>query len=392
MDNRNEFKHLLKTNIREYGMFIALAVIVVFFAIFTPNNAFISPRNISNLINQFGYIAVLSIGMTLVIVIRHIDLSVGSLAGFIGAAIALLMIERGIPMHLAIPIVLILGIVIGTFSGTLVAKVGMPAFVVTLAGMMIWRGGLLQLTARTGTINIPIESFNAIGNGFIPDIPILEGYHFITLLIGALGILLSIALQFRARMTKIKYGFTVPPMSIFVLKLAFLAVIMGYIINVLSQHNGLSWTLVIVIAVVIVYHFITNKTVLGRHIYAVGSNPEAAKLSGISVSKITLFVFGSMGFLAALSGILFAARLRAATTTAGDLFELDAIAGAYVGGVSATGGVGKVTGSVIGALVMASLINGMQLMGRGTSEQLIVRGVILAIAVAFDVISRRKNR
>jgi len=392
MSYLKEFKTLLTTNMREYGMFIALFVIVAFFTIFTPNNVFISPRNISNVINANGYIAVLAVGMTLIIVIRHIDLSVGSLAGFLGAAVTIMMIEHHIPMQLAIPVVLLIGAVIGVFSGFLVAKIGMPAFVVTLAGMMAWRGALFQATQRTGTILIGIEEFNAIGNGFIPDIAILEGYHFLTLVIGAIGVVLAIFFQFRARRTKISYGFDVPSMPIFLAKLVFITAAIGYLSMVLSQHNGLSWTVVIVIVVVFVYQFITSKTVLGRHIYAVGSNPEAAKLSGISVSKITFFVFGSMGFLAALSGIMFTARLQAATVTAGELFELDAIAGAFVGGVSSAGGVGKVTGSIVGALVMASLTNGMQLMGRGTAEQHMVRGIVLAAAVAFDVISRRKSR
>jgi len=392
MSYLKEFKNLLRANIREYGMFIALFIIVIFFSVFTPNNVFISPRNITNLINANGYIAVLSVGMTLVIVIRHIDLSVGSLAGFLGMMVAMMMIEQHIPMGLAIPLVLLLGIVIGIFNGFLVAKVGMPAFVVTLAGMMAFRGALLQIGQRTGTLLIGIEEFNAIGNGFIPDIPVLEGFHFITLVVGALGAVLSIIFQFRSRRTKQSYGFDVPSMPIFLAKLLFITAAIGYLSLVLSQHNGLSWTVMIVIVVVFIYQFVTTKTILGRHIYAVGSNPEAAKLSGISVSKITIFVFGSMGLLSALSGILFTARLQAATINGGELFELDAIAGAFVGGVSSAGGVGKVTGSIIGALVMASLTNGMQLMGRGTAEQHIVRGLVLAAAVAFDVISRRKNR
>jgi putative multiple sugar transport system permease protein len=377
---------------REYGMFIALFAIVVFFTISTPNNVFISPRNISNLINQNGYIAVLAVGMTLVIVIRHIDLSVGSLAGFLGAVVTIMMVEQNISMFLAIPAVLVIGAIIGMFNGLLIAKVGMPAFVVTLAGMMGFRGGLFQITQRTGTILIGIEEFNNIGNGFIPDIAVSENFHFLTLTIGAIGIILFILFQFRARWAKQRYKFDVPSMPIFIGKLLFIMAAIGYLSMVLAQHNGLSWTVIIVLVVVIIYHFITSKTVLGRHIYAVGSNPEASKLTGISVSKITVFVFGSMGMLAALSGVLFTARLQAATINAGEFFELDAIAGAFVGGVSSAGGVGKVTGSIIGALVMASLTNGMQLMGRGTSEQHIVRGIVLLIAVAFDVISRRRSR
>lgn len=386
----NELRTLLKRNIRDYGMFIALFVIMLVFSILT-NGVFMSPRNISNLINSMGYIAVLAVGMTLVIVIKHIDLSVGFLAGFTGAVAAILLTRYGWPVALVIPAVLVLGGLVGLVNGFLVANMRIPAFVVSLAGMMIFRGALLQVTTRTGTIIVPNRSFNAIGNGFIPDIDILSGYHFVTLLIGALGILFYILSEIKTRKTKISYNFEITSMPIFVAKLVFIALLIGYVTRILAMYNGMSWTVVIVLVVVAVYHFMTNRTVLGRYIYAVGGNGEAAALSGIDVKKITYFVFASMSMLAALSGILYTSRLQSATTTAGTLFELDAIAAAYVGGVSATGGVGKVTGSVIGALVMASLTSGMNLMGVGTSYQYIIRGAILVLAVIFDVMTRNRK-
>ncbi|MCL2592544.1 MAG: sugar ABC transporter permease [Defluviitaleaceae bacterium] len=385
-----ELKTLLRQNMRDYGMFIALFVIIIFFNVAT-NGIFMSARNVSNLINATGYIAVLAVGMTLVIVIRHIDLSVGFLAGFVGAVVALLMTEQGLSVGIAVPIALALGMAAGFVNGLFVAKVGMPAFVVSLAGMLIFRGALIQATQRTGTIMIPNQNFNAIGNGFIPDIVILQDFHFLTLILGACAIGIYIFTEFRARAAKKKYNFKVISSPIFIVKLALISAAIGYLSFVLASFNGLSWTVIIVIAVTLVYHFVTTKTVLGRHIYAIGSNPEAARLSGINVSKITLIVFGSMGFLSALSGILYTARLQSATVTAGTLFELDAIAAAYVGGVSSAGGVGKVTGSIIGALVMASLTNGMNLMGVNISYQYIVRGAVLIAAVAFDVISRNKK-
>ncbi|WDC84355.1 sugar ABC transporter permease [Caloramator sp. mosi_1] len=391
MDFIKEAKQLLKQNVRDYGMYIALAVIMLIFTLGT-GGLFISSRNISNLINQTGYIAVLSVGMTLVIVIRHIDLSVGYVAGFLGAVIAILLTKYGTPVPVAILVALILGLLIGLFNGYLIANVGIPAFVATLAGMLVFRGALLLATEGTGTIIIPNESFNAIGNGFIPDIANIKGVHLLTLIIGACTILFYIYSEYKTRKNKLKYNFEVISKQMFILKLIFISLIIGYVTWILSGYNGLSWTVVIVIIVVLVYHTITTKTSLGRHIYAVGGNPEAAKLSGIDVSKITLIVFGSMGLLAALSGILYTARLQSATTTAGTLFELDAIAAAYVGGVSAAGGVGKVTGSIVGALVMASLINGMNLMGVGISYQYIIRGVVLAAAVIFDVKTRNKSR
>lgn len=390
MELFNDLKTMLKKNIRDYGMFIALFFIMLVFSILS-DGVFMSPRNISNLINSMGYIGVLAVGMTLIIVIRHIDLSVGYLAGFLGAAAALMLAVYKMPVFVVIPIVLLMGILIGLFNGFLVATMRIPAFVVSLAGMLIFRGALLQVTVRTGTIIVPNDSFNAIGNGFIPDINLIPGYHTITLLIGVLGIILYVFSQFSNRKNKKKYNFEIVPVKIFYIKMVFISAIIAYVTWILAKYNGISWTVVIMAIIVALYHFMTTKTVLGRHIYAVGGNPEAATLSGIDVRKVTLFVFASMSMLAALSGILFTARLQSATTTAGTGFELDAIAAAFVGGVSAAGGVGKVTGSIIGALVIASLTSGMNLLNVGISYQYMIRGAILILAVAFDVITRNKK-
>lgn len=382
---------VLRQNIREYGMYIALFVIMIIFAI-TTEGIFISSRNLSNLLNQTGYIAVLAVGMTLVIVIRHIDLSVGFLAGFMGAVAAIALVSWGLPTILVIPLVLALGALAGLITAFPVAQLGIPSFVASLAGWLIFRGALQLVTEGTGTIIIPDAAFNAIGNDFIPDLPLggfLEGTHKLTLLIGIVAIVLYIIGELNSRRQKRAYDFEVLPISIFVLKMAFISVLVGAITWVLAGYRGLSWTVVIMLLVVGIYHFITTQTVLGRHIYAVGGNPEAAELSGINVKRITYLIFASMGMLSSLSGILFASRLQSATTTAGTLFELDAIAAAYVGGVSAAGGVGKVTGSIIGALVMTSLTSGMNLMGVGIAYQYIVRGAVLAAAVIFDVSTRR---
>ncbi|MBP8240839.1 MAG: hypothetical protein KAX36_00575, partial [Thermoflexales bacterium] len=358
------FQNLQKTlrqNIREYGMYIALFVIMLIFTI-TTEGIFISPRNISNLLNQTGYIAVLAVGMTLVIVIRHIDLSVGFLAGFLGAIAAVALVQWNLPVYVVIPLVLVLGAIAGLITALPVAQLGIPSFVASLAGWLIYRGLLLLVTEGTGTIIIPDATFNALGNSYIPDLPemaFLPGVHKITLLLGLVGIVLFILGQVNDRKQKQAYNFEILPMDLFILKLVFVSAIVGAITWVLSGYNGLSWTVVIVLVVLAIYHFVTTQTVLGRHIYAVGGNPEAAELSGINVKRIIYVVFGSMGMLSALSGILFTARLQSATTTAGTLFELDAIAAAYVGGVSAAGGVGKVIGSIIGALVMLSLTSGM---------------------------------
>jgi putative multiple sugar transport system permease protein len=391
------FQNLQKTlrqNIREYGMYIALFVIMLIFTI-TTNGIFISPRNISNLLNQTGYIAVLAVGMTLVIVIRHIDLSVGFLAGFLGAIAAVALVQWNLPVYIVIPLVLVLGAIAGLITALPVAQLGIPSFVASLAGWLIYRGLLLLVTEGTGTIIIPDATFNALGNSYIPDLPemaFLPGVHKITLLLGVIGIVLFILGQVNDRKQKQAYNFEILPMDLFILKLVFVSAIVGAITWVLSGYNGLSWTVVIVLVVLAIYHFVTTQTVLGRHIYAVGGNPEAAELSGINVKRIIYVVFGSMGMLSALSGILFTARLQSATTTAGTLFELDAIAAAYVGGVSAAGGVGKVIGSIIGALVMLSLTSGMNLMGIGIAYQYVVRGLVLVAAVIFDVTTRGKGR
>ncbi|MFJ7827811.1 sugar ABC transporter permease [Psychrobacillus sp. NPDC096623] len=385
-----EAKALVKANIRDYGMYIALIVIMLTFTIMT-NGLFMSSRNISNLLDSAGYIAVLAVGMTLVIVIRHIDLSVGFLAGFLGAIAAIFLTQMGVSVWITVPVILIFGALIGLVNGLLIAKIGIPAFVATLAGMLIFRGALLQVTEKTGTIIIKDDQFNAIGNGFIPSIMQINGLHLLTLLVGLVGILLFIYNEISNRRNKMTYGFEVMSNGLFTAKLVLISVIIGYITWILAGYNGLSWTVIIMIIVVVIYHFLSTKTVLGRHIYAVGSNPEAAHLSGINVQKITYIVFGSMGMLAALSGILFTSRLQSATTTAGTLFELDAIAAAYVGGVSSAGGVGKVTGAIIGAIVMASLSSGMNLLGVGISYQYMIRGGVLAGAVIFDVMTRKQR-
>ncbi|MRR30675.1 sugar ABC transporter permease, partial [bacterium] len=382
-------RKVLRQNIREYGMYIALVVIMLFFT-FATGGKFFSPRNISDLINQMGYIAVIAVGMTLVIVIRHIDLSVGFLAGFMGAIAAIAMVTFHVPWFVTVLIVLLLGILVGVLNGFLVASVGIPAFVATLAGWLAFRGALQAALAGTGTIIVPNETFNAISNGFIPDFfpaetTFLPGIHKLTLVLGALAIVFMIIGSVNDRKTKRAYNFEVLPKDMFVLQLVFISLVVAGITYILAAYQGLSWTAVVVIAVVLIYNFITNRTVLGRHIYAVGGNPEAAALSGINVNRITYLVFMSMGLLSALGGILIASRFRSATPTAGTLLELDAIAAAYVGGVSAAGGVGKVTGSIIGALVMASLVNGMALMGVDQSIQYLVRAAVLALAVIFDV-------
>ena len=390
------FKDVLREqtrNIRDYGMYIALVVIAIFFTV-TTKGLFVSSRNIGNLVNGASYIAVLAIGMTLVIVIRHIDLSVGFLAGTLGAVAAISLKYWHLPVGLAIPLVLVLGMLAGLVTAFLVAQMRIPAFVATLAGWLLYKGVLQLITRSTGSIIIQNNTFNALGNGNIPDVAktsFLVGVHKVTLILGILAIVFFIWNEISKRRKTQSYDFAVIPLNMFILRLVFLSGVIAGITWILAGYQGLSWAAVILGIVVLFYSYVTTRTTIGRHIFAVGGNPEAAQLNGISIKKITYLVFGSMGLLTGLAGILYASWLSSATTIAGTGMELDAIAAAFVGGAAVSGGVGRVTGSIVGALVMASLTNGMNLMGADISIQYIVRALVLAAAVIFDVATRKKK-
>ncbi len=379
----------LKNNVRDYAMYIALLVIFSIFGVMT-GGLFLSPRNLSDLINQTGYVAVLAIGMTCVLIIKHIDLSVGFVAGFVGAVAAMLL-TRGWPTVAVIPAVLLIGVAIGMYQGFLVSRIKVPAFVTTLAGMFIFRGLLSMVTAGTGTIIVKDDAFRALSNGFIPD-PFgrANGVHVLTMLLGAAGALLIIWMQFRSRANMKRYNFRVAGAPAFLLKLALLIGVLAAVTWILATYKGLPWTAVIVGIVLVIYNYILSRTPLGRSVYAIGGNAEAAELSGINVARVTFIAFGSMSMLAALGGVLYTSRLASAAPAAGVGFELDAIASSYIGGVSVSGGVGKVTNTIVGALVIMSLTNGMNLLGVDISFQYVVKGVIFILAVAFDVISHRK--
>lgn len=395
---------LLKSNIRDYAMYIVLALLFVVFGILT-NGLFLSPRNLTDLVNQTGYVAVLAIGMTCILIISHIDLSVGYVAGFLGAVAATLLTFNGWPLAVVIPLILIFGILIGMYQGFLVSVVKVPAFVTTLAGQFIFRGLLMLITAGSGTIIVRNEVFRALSNGNIPSLFVIplqtvtdeagvttvtSGIHVLTLAIGLIATALLIISQVRARSNMKRYNFRIISTGAFVLKLLLFTAILVGVTWIMANYRGLPWTAIIVAAVLLIYNFILNKTRLGRSIYAIGGNAEAAELSGINVRRVTFMTFCSMSMLAALSGILYTSRLASATPTAGLGFELDAIASSYIGGVAVSGGVGKVTNTIVGALVIMSLTNGMNLLGVDISFQYIVKGVIFILAVAFDVISRKK--
>lgn len=387
----SELIDLIKSNIREYAMYIALVVIFIYFGVNT-NGLFLSSRNLSDLINQTGYVAVLAIGMTVILIIKHIDLSVGYVAGFLGA-VAAIYLRNGLNVWLVILLTLFFGVIVGVYHGTLIAGIGVPAFVTTLAGMFIFRGFLMRVTAGTGTIIVNDRTFRNISNGYIPDIPGLNtGFHNLTIIIGILSVLLIIISQIHQRSSLKKYNFNVMSLPVFIFKILVISAIIIAIMWILAGYKGIPWTAVIVALVLFIFNFVLHKTRLGRYIYGIGGNAEAAELSGVNVRNVTLVSFAAVSMMAALSGIMYTSRLSSATPTAGLGFELDAIASSYIGGVSVNGGIGRVTNTIIGALVIMSLTNGMNLMYVDVSYQYVVRGAIFILAVAFDVKTRGKSK
>jgi len=384
----NSSKSLFQINFRQYSMIIALVFIMVFFQIIT-DGLLLKPLNITNLILQNSYILVLAVGMLLVIVTGHIDLSVGSVAAFVGAISAIMMVNYEMSPFLAIVISLVLGAVIGAWQGFWIAYVRIPAFIVTLAGMLLFRG--LTMIVLEGKSIAPFpESFQKISSGFIPDLTSSGSLHLLTILIGIALSIVIIFFQWKNRRNQLKHQFEVQPFGLFILKLVGMIVILNIFTFVLATYEGIPNILIVLGVLIVIYTFVTNKTKAGRHIYAIGGNEKAALLSGIKTKKMTFMVFVNMGVLSALSGLLFAARLNAATPKAGNLFELDAIAACFIGGASAYGGIGTIPGAIIGGLVMGIMNNGMSLMGLGVDWQQGIKGLVLLAAVAFDIYNKNK--
>lgn len=381
---------LFKANIRQYGMFIALFVIMMIFNVLTKGT-FVSARNLTNLYLQTGYIAVLAVGMVLVIVAGHIDLSVGSVAAFTGAIAAILQVKMGMGTIPTILLTLVVGALIGIWQGYWIAYRGVPAFIVTLSGMLVFRGAVIGIT-KGQTIGPFKPAFNSISVGYLQDIGNFTGFHMLSVLFGVVAVLGFILSELHKRKVRKDYQFDVLPGHYFAGKLILVsALIMAFTLS-MALYKGIPYTVFIVVAFVALYTFITKKTPIGRHIYAIGGNLEAAKLSGIDTKKTLFAVFVSMGTLAALSGIVYSARLNSAAPSAGNLFELDAIAASYIGGASASGGIGSVVGAIIGALVMASINNGMSLLNMDISFQYMIKGLVLLLAVWFDVSTRSKSK
>ena len=379
----------IRKNIRKYGMLIALIAIMILFGILTEGILF-KPMNISNLIQQNAYVLILAIGMLLVIITGNIDLSVGSVVAFVGAISAIFMIQWNMPVWISVILSLLIGALVGAFQGFFIAYVNIPPFIVTLAGMLIFRG-LTMVILKGQTLGPFDRAFQNIASGFISRGEI-GGLNVISMVVGILLSVIYIILNFKDRKKKIEYKFQVPPMSIEILKTVLVILAINWLTYSLAAYKGLPIVLIILAILIVIYSFITNRTIAGRHIYALGGNEKAAKLSGIKTEKVLFWVYVNMGVLAALAGLVVAGRLNAATPKAGTGFELDAIAACYIGGASASGGIGTVTGAIVGGLVMGVLNNGMSILGIGVDWQQAIKGLVLLAAVTFDVYTKSKSR
>jgi len=376
------------TDIGRNGIFLALLAVVVLFTI-TTEGILLRPQNVSNLIVQNGYILILAIGMVMIIVAGHIDLSVGSVAAFVGAVSGVL-IRSGFEWWVAILLSLLVGALVGAWQGFWVAYVGIPAFIVTLAGMLIFRGLALVVLGNANIGSFPVE-YRALGNGFLTDVLGAYVVDPFTMSVGALAVALLVIQQVRTRRGRQKYAQEVEPIVWFVGKLALLAAGILLFAYALASFKGIPITLIVLAVLVLIYGIVTNRSVFGRHIYAIGGNRHAAELSGIKTRQVDFFLFVNMGVLAALAGLVFTARLNLAGPKAGDGFELEAISAAFIGGAAVQGGVGTVGGAIIGGLIIGVLNNGMSIMGIGIEWQQAVKGLVLLLAVAFDVFNKRRS-
>ncbi|WP_433383550.1 multiple monosaccharide ABC transporter permease [Actinoplanes sp. CA-142083] len=381
-------------NLRQSGIYIAFALIVLLFTVLTGGDM-LQPQNISNIIVQNSYILILAIGMILVIIAGHIDLSVGSIVACCGAVSAVLMVENHIAWPIALIITLVFGALIGAWQGYWVAYFGIPAFIVTLAGMLLFRAITLSILGNRGIGPFP-DAVRTLANGFTGGylgnigLGALGGADLFSLLIGLIAVAGLIMTQWRTRAGRARYGQAVDPIWVFIAKIVVAAVVIMFVLVQLARFRNLPWVLVLLAGLVLGYSLLANRSVFGRQIYAVGGNLQAATLSGVKVKSVIFWIFVNMGVLSALAGIIFAGRLNQANPTAGNQFELDAIAAAFIGGAAVQGGVGKVVGAITGGLIMGVINNGMSLIGAPSERVMLVKGAVLLAAVAFDVWTKRR--
>jgi putative multiple sugar transport system permease protein len=378
-------------NLQQYGMMAALGVIVVLFQILTDGRL-LYPNNVASLIQQNAYVLVLAIGMVMVIVAGHIDLSVGSVVAFIGGLCALMITDMKLPWLLAVVVSIAIGGLVGCWQGFWIAYVGIPAFIVTLGGMLLFRGLSIVLVGTT-VAGLP-GGFNAISNNSLPNalgfLGVLDGLTLIIGIVAIVGLALS---QFSTRRALVRSGLRADPFVAFIGKLVLSAVLIAYITYLLAKSaGGTPIVLIIVGVLVILYTFIMNNTVFGRHIYAMGGNLPAAMLSGVKTKRLNFMIFVNMGLLSGVAAVVTTSRAGAAVAAAGQNFELDAIAAAFIGGTAVSGGIGKVSGAIIGAFIMGVLNMGLSIMNVDPAWQMAVKGLVLIVAVAFDILNKRRAK
>lgn len=397
METTNKLKKVQKHSIKDkaleifskYSMIIILVVLLIAFQAMT-DGIFWRPLNITNLVLQNSHILVLAAGMLLVVLLGHVDLSVGSVMAFVGAIAGVLMVNKGMSPWVAVPLCVLIGALIGAWQGFWVAYVGIPAFIVTLSGLLMFRG-LTQVVLGGQSLAPFPTSFQKISTGYLPDIVSSDHIHLLSMIIGVGITALLIFGQWRTRERRKKNLFEVESTSTFLFKALFIGVVFIGATYVFASYQGYPIILILLGVIVAAYGFLTNKTVAGRQIYATGGNRKAAELSGIKTKKITFWVFVNMGAMAALAGLVLAARLNAATPQAGTSMELDAMAAVYFGGASTSGGIGTIMGAIVGGLVMGVLNNGMSILGVGVDWQQAIKGLILLLAVVLDIYNKKKK-
>ncbi len=381
-------REVLTRNIRQSGIFIAFVAIIILFA-FLTGGTLLTPQNVNNIVVQNSYILILAIGMVIVIIGGHIDLSVGSVVAFTGAIAGVITVRMELHWILGVLAALVVGAIVGAWQGYWVAFVGIPAFIVTLAGMLIFRGATMVTLGNTQISPFP-DAFRDLASGYLNGLLGGPGYDVFTLVLAALAVAAFAWMQWRTRAALIKYGQDVPSMAMFALRIVVTGLVVMWFAWQLANYAGLPIVLIILGVLVIAYNLVTRKSVFGRNVYAIGGNLQAALLSGVKVKWINFWIFVNMGTLAALAGVIFTARLNLANPKAGTMFELDAIAACFIGGAAVTGGVGTVLGAIVGGLIMGVMNNGMSLLGIGIDYQQAIKGLVLLFAVAFDVVNKRR--
>ncbi|WGV17721.1 multiple monosaccharide ABC transporter permease [Fuscovulum ytuae] len=379
-------------HLRENGMILALVAIVLFFTVIvrvTQGVDFLSAQNITNLFLQNSYVIIMALGMLLVIVAGHIDLSVGSVVGFTGAVAAVLTVNMGWPVYAVVPTCLFVGLCIGAAQGYWVAYWRIPSFIVTLAGMLVFRGLTLWLLDGQNVGPFP-KSFQSLSTGFIPDAFGVGKPNMTALFLVALAAIAILWLGLRSRARDLQFGIAPEPMIVFAIRNFIVAAALLFVGYKLASFRGLPNVVVVLSVLTVLYAFFTEQTTTGRRIYALGGNEKAARLSGINTDRLVFLTFCNMGVLASLAGMIVAARLNSSTPKAGVGFELDVIAAVFIGGASMTGGSGKIIGVVVGALIMGVMNNGMSIMGIGIDYQQVIKGLVLLAAVIFDVYNKNK--